>query len=165
MLGFNRSGDKHKLSEQFDILAKKVPSKYHKELMHAYGWMSDPHMIDGYGMNSKEQWEFCKKAVVDAPCEYIDNIIKCSKCTVLSQPEYPVRERIVPKCHLCEEELAPCITEKTKFCMISCPCGRMYTHKKCGDDYLLHNPMCFICKNYYVYDVKTSSLRSMFANH
>ena len=165
MLGFDRSGDGVRLSEQYDTLAKKVPEKYHKELVHAYSWMTNVHMVDGYKMNSKEQWEFCKKAVENAPEQYLDTMISSSTPTVLAAPVYPKRERLVPKCHLCEEELAPCITHKIKFGLISCPCQRMYCHKKCGDEHLLQDPSCFICKNYYVYDVKTASLQSMFAIH
>ena len=77
---------------------------------------------------------------------------------------YPKATTNVPTCRLCEEKLADSIEYKMNHVVVSCPCGRLYCHKKCADDYLLKEPQCYVCKNYFIYDAKNSALKATIVN-
>lgn len=157
MLGFPKEGAVER-KRHLDHLIEKVPPKYHPEIRVVYDWVTDGAFQAALRDPLKENWKYCKQAMISAPHMYIDRKVEESVCGPLLEVTYPKVKGVQPSCRLCEEALASDVEEKVKHVVITCSCGRMYCHKKCADEYLTTETQCYICKNYYIYDLKNSGL-------
>lgn len=157
MLGFPKQGALE-AKKHLDRLVERVPEKYHPELHVLYDWVTDGAFQAALREPRTENWKYCKESMPTPPFMYIDKQLETSLAGPLLEVKYPEVKGIRPSCRLCEEALAGNVEEKVKHVVITCSCGRMYCHKKCADDYLLKEAQCYICKNYYIYDLKNSGL-------
>ena len=157
MLGFPKEGARE-AKKHLDHLMGKVPVKYHPEIRVLYDWVTDGAFQSALREPSKENWKYCREAMLSAPSMFIDKQIESNAAGPLLEVIYPKVKGIQPSCRLCEDSLAGDVEEKVKHVVITCSCGRMYCHKKCADDYLSKESQCYICKNYYIYDFKNSGL-------
>lgn len=164
MLGFNTNNSSSDLKKHRDKLINRVPVKYEREINLMYEWVCDPRFISANESNTKEAWQYCVKAMDNPPYLFLERKTEEANDSELMKPEYTTPVTRTPCCRLCEESLGT-FGEKMKYVVLSCPCSRMYCHKKCADDYLLKEPQCYVCKNYYIYDFKNSPLKAMTVNH
>ena len=161
MIGFKSTYSALENKEHRDRLKKQVPANYHKEIDIIYEWVSNRTFSCA---KHKEDWVYCKRSMSDAPLMYIDRCIASTDHGPYMEVNYPVSKVSVPECRICDSQLGENVSDKVKHVVISCPCGRMYCHKKCADDHLLKHPQCYVCKNYYIYDFKNSGLIATIAN-
>ena len=137
--------------ESFDhlkSLVRRVPDKYHPEIELMYEWMTDVRFRDALACNRPENWAYCRKSMNIAPHMFIDRNLKGCGAFEPMVLEYPNVEKKDPVCRLC------CTSLGTKYCAITCTCGTMSCHVKCGEKYLLEEQQCYVCKNYYIYEKK-----------
>jgi hypothetical protein len=164
MIGFKHTFSASEAKEHCARLLNKVPEKYKPEVEQLYEWVTNADFIHALESNTKEQWEFCNRSMGVAPKMYIDKRVLSGKHGDMMTIGYTTVSTNKPVCRLCDESLAESIEYKTKHVVVSCPCGRMYCHAKCADDYLLKDPQCCVCKNYYIYDAKNSALKATIVN-
>lgn len=165
MWGFKPLGTPESLIDHRNKLHDKLPEKYHSELECVYDWISDVNFHNALKSNTVEQWKYCKKVMENVPELYIDKQINIAgNCTFTYEPIKYKNTISTPICKICDKQLCENIDSKLEYIILSCPCGRMYCHPKCADTYLLKTPTCFVCKNYFIYDRKNSTLRSTFAH-
>lgn len=164
MIGFKHTFSASEAKDHRDSLLNKVPEKYKSEIEQLYEWVTNADFIHAVESNTKEQWGFCNRSMDSAPNMYIEKRVLVAKHGDTMVASYPKASTNKPTCRLCEESLAESIEYKMKHVVVSCPCGRMYCHEKCADDYLLKEPQCYVCKNYYIYDAKNSALKATIVN-
>lgn len=164
MIGFKHTFSASEAKDHCTKLLNRVPEKYKPEIEQLYEWVTDNDFIHAFENNTKEQWEFCNRSMDNAPKLYIDRHKEEAKHEESLTVCYPKATTNVPRCRLCEEKLTDSIEYKIKHVVVSCTCGRMYCHKKCADDYLLKEPQCYVCKNYFIYDAKNSALKATIVN-
>jgi hypothetical protein len=160
MIGFKPTFTSREAKEHRDKLVLKVPEKYIPEVEQLYEWATTPVFLHALEHNRREDWEYCKLGMMEPPLIYI-----CEKSTKSKHGEdmmvsYPVEKVESPHCRLCGEEVCHSAQDKVSHVVLSCNCGRLYCHKKCADDQVLKEPQCHVCKNYFIYDFKNSSLKA-----
>lgn len=160
MIGFKPTFTASEAKKHRDQLIAKVPEKYVPEVEQLYTWATDPIFQHALSNNRKEDWEYCKLGMLEPPLFYIGEKLTESKDGEFMQVTYPVKKAESPKCRLCDELLSRDAQEKVSHVVLSCTCGRLYTHQKCADTHVLKEPQCYVCKNYYIYDSKNSSLKA-----
>ena len=160
MIGFETDSSSLSRKEHRDKLLLKVPKTYEKEINLVYQWVSDPSFLSASESNCREDWEYCKHIMENAPLMFLDRRCSEAKPREALCMRYASPKVYTPSCRLCEECLGT-VGEKTRYVVLSCPCGRMYCHKKCADKHLLKEPQCYVCKNYHIYDSKNCPLRAM----
>jgi hypothetical protein len=160
MIGFKHTFSASEAKEHRDKLLKKVPDKYNPEIEQLYDWVTNIDLVHAIESNTTEQWEFCKRSMDAPPMLFIEKNISITEHGQRVMVSYPKATISTPSCRLCQETLASNIEDKVKHVVVSCTCGRMYCHSKCADEYLLKEPQCYICKNYFIYDSKNSALKA-----
>ena len=165
MWGFKPLGSSDDLICHRKKLEGKLPVKYHEDLNCVYKWVSDKNFQNALKVNTLEQWKYCKNVMSDPPDMYIDKQIEKAGNILFTENKIEYNHKVcTPECRICKEKLSDNVDSKLQYCILSCPCGRMYCHLKCADQYLLKTPSCFVCKQYLIYDKKNSTLRSTFAH-
>ena len=165
MLGFKTDFSSSEAKKHRDHLLKRVPPEYKAEVDQIYEWMTNDIFLEALRSQTIEQWYFCKRAMTNPPLMFIeDQILKC-RHVEYNAPKYPTPHVNKPKCHLCNEELAESVVDKIKFSSLSCSCGTLFCHTKCGEKYMAKTPSCYMCKHYYVYQVKNTPLITTIVNH
>jgi hypothetical protein len=165
MWGFKPLDGSQNLIKHRNKLHNKLPTKYHEELDCVYDWVSDLNFQNALKCNTVEQWKYCKNTMENAPELYIDKRIVLAGNNDFKYDRIEFSSKVgKPKCRICDHDLCEDVDSKCKYIILSCPCGRMYCHTKCADTYLLKTPTCFVCKTYFIYDRKNSTLRSTFAH-
>lgn len=161
MFQYNLDTSCKELHRQYENIRKKCNEKYHDEVDLGYMILSDPLFISTYKNGSKEAWKYLSKSMEFPPNIMINNYVaKSKKEIVLIKPHFkrPKQQKI--KCFLCDETLADSMCSKVKYMEIKCNCVRMYTHNNCGDDFIMKNSSCEMCKEYYGVNQHCSALRS-----
>lgn len=159
MLGYNLDNSSHELYEEYK---KKLKNSEDKDEVH-FGYMiiSDPQFIQSVKGSYQEGWKYLKKSMEIVPDLLIDQCILASdKHITLETPIYKLRAKSKISCYLCPKQLGKNMVEKIKFLQIKCSCNTMYTHIQCGNDFIIKNAMCDICKEYYDVNQYCESLRS-----
>lgn len=160
MIGFKPTFTSREAKEHRDKLVLKVPEKYIPEVEQLYEWATNPVFVHALKNDRREDWEYCKLGMMEPPLIYIgENAQKFSfgEDMIVS---YPIEKTESPNCRLCDEMLSHTCQDKVAHVVLSCTCGRLYCHKKCADSLLLKEPQCYVCKNYFIYDFKNSSLKA-----
>ncbi len=160
MIGFKSTFGASEAKEHRDKLVNRVPEKYKPEIEQLYEWVTNRDFIHAMEDKTTEHWEYCRQSMETPPIMFIDKTISSTEHGPKMIVSYPKAQTSIPECRLCSVQIAENIDDKIKHVVVSCPCGRMYCHKKCADDYLLKEPQCYICKNYYIYDSKNSGLKA-----
>ena len=160
MIGFKPTFTSREAKEHRDRLISKVSKKYVPEVEQLYEWATTPVFLNALKNNRKEDWEYCKLGMMEPPLFYIGEKLINSKAGNDMVVSYPVKKAAPPICLLCGEDLCYSAQDKIPHIVLSCNCGRLYCHKKCADDQVLNEPQCYICKNYFIYDFKNSSLKA-----
>lgn len=166
MIGFKNLSASESNKRREVIISNLKDDKYKPEIELLYDWVTDKSFIDAVNNDNKESWNYCKNSMLSPPILYIEKQHgKCQNKFDYMHMIYPKPDRKKMNCRICNTIMATDVEKKIKYVVISCPCGRMYCHKKCADEYLMNEPQCYVCKNYYIYDFKNSSLSSTIANH
>lgn len=164
MLGFKATFSATEAKKHRDKLIKRVPPEYTSEIDQIYEWMTNDIFLEAMKSQTIEQWYFCKRAMPNPPSMFIEDQIRKCKHTEYTMPNYPVPSVKTPTCNICNEELASNVVEKIKFSALSCNCGTLFCHTSCGEQYMTKTPTCYLCKQYYLYQVKNSPLIATIVN-
>lgn len=141
---------------------KNIDGNDNKDIDLEYMIISDPQFLTCIKNNCVESWKYLKKSMKIPPTLLIDSFIsKTNKHIDLIQPTYQRRKKNKIHCYFCPEKLCDNMEDKIKFLEIKCSCNKIYTHIKCGNDFILKNAQCDVCKEYYDVNQYCSSLRSI----
>lgn len=159
MLGYNLNDSSKELYEEYQRKLQYANDK--DEVDFGYMIISDPQFLQSFKGKYQEGWKYLKNSMEIPPTLLIDNFIGKSNCHIcIEPPSYKLREKKKIHCYLCPEQLSRSMNEKIKFLKIKCSCNTMYTHIKCGNDFIIKNGMCDVCKQYYDVNQYCSSLAS-----
>lgn len=167
MIGFKNLSSSEAKERREVILSRLKDDTYKPEIELLYEWVTDISFINADKNDNRESWDYCKNSMVSPPILYIEKRSREADNNIYNElcMTYPKAEEKKLNCRICNNILTNDIEKKIKYVVISCPCGRMYCHTKCADDYLLKEPQCYVCKNYFIYDSKHSSLKATIVNH
>lgn len=161
MLGYNLNSSSEEIYNQYIQKITSCDKKYKDEINFGYIIVSDPQVIKAYQAKVQEGWKHLEKCMKIPPTILINNFVNESKNLELVRPVHKHKKAGVLHCYLCEVPLTDNILHKIKFMEIRCNCNNMFSHTKCGNDFIMKYTKCDVCKKYYDITPHCSSLRAI----